>query len=73
MLPKLRYSREAASELQGLSPQGRDFLETELLKAFTVNPTEKHIHAGGMCVLVEASGDAVEVKAASPACLVRKS
>jgi hypothetical protein len=64
------FSSSAKESLEGLSQQGRDFVLRSLTSELNARPHLTHLHAGGMCVLVEARPEGVRwVTAISPVCL----
>ena len=64
------FSSNAQEALEGLSQQGGDFVVRSLTSELTARPHLTHLHAGGMCVLVEARPEGVRwVLAISPVCL----
>jgi hypothetical protein len=67
---KLSFSPDARGALESLSAEGQAFLKASLLRALEATPKEPHLHAGGMCILLEAGHDGtVFVTAVGPGCL----
>jgi hypothetical protein len=64
------FSEEAQAALEDFSPGGREFLVRVLTGTVTAATPQPHVHAAGMCLLVEAGRDGtIWVKKMSPFCL----
>jgi hypothetical protein len=70
---KLHFSAEAQEAMAGMSAEGRAFLIRSLELHVTPQPADNHVHAGGMCCLLERrEAGSVWVKQLSPVCLEPK-
>jgi hypothetical protein len=69
---KVQYSEESQLALDDFSPGGKQRIEGVLRASWTSGGLETHVHAGGMCLLVEATGGAIWVQKMSPFCLAPK-
>jgi hypothetical protein len=66
----VEFSEEAKVMLEDFSPGGQEYLVRILKGSVSANAPQPHVHAGGMCLLVEVGRDGtIWVKKMSPFCL----